>query len=165
MGDRKKLGEGSYGSVSKGKQKKSSAIHAVKTIGKKNVKNPDILSREIGIMAMMDHPNIVKLFATYEDHRNVYLAMELCTGGELFDRIIDAGHFTEKQASILMQQILRGIHYMHVNSVTHRDLKPENFLFTTKGKIDDPTNFLKIIDFGLASRFTPGKHLTTKAGT
>ena len=76
-------------------------------------------------MKHMDHPNIIKLFETFEDNRNIYLVMELCTGGELFDRIIELGHLSEHQAAILMQQILRAIHYMHQNKVMHRDLKPE----------------------------------------
>jgi calcium-dependent protein kinase len=89
--------------------------------------------------------------------------MEMCSGGELFDRIIDAGHFTEAQAAVLMQQIVRAIYYMHENHVTHRDLKPENFLFLTKDAIDK--NLLKIIDFGLSCGFQPSQVLTTKAGT
>merc|ERR1712032_368473 len=119
--------------------------------------------QEIAIMKMMDHPNIVKLFETFEDHRNIYLVMELCSGGELFDRIIDAGHFTEVQAAILMQQILRAMFYMHENHICHRDLKPENFIFQTKDPIEK--TLLKIIDFGLSCKFEPGQVLTTKAGT
>lgn len=114
-------------------------------------------------MKMMDHPNIIKLFESFEDHRNIYLVMELCSGGELFDRIIELGHFTEVQAAILMQQIIRAIYYMHENQVCHRDLKPENFLFMTKEPIEK--NFLKIIDFGLSCKFVAGKPLETKAGT
>merc|ERR1712048_609355 len=95
--------------------------------------------------------------------KNIYLVMELCTGGELFDRIIEAGHFTEVQAAILMQQIVRSIYYMHQNHICHRDLKPENFLFTTKEPIEKAS--LKIIDFGLSHEFGPGINLTTKAGT
>jgi len=114
-------------------------------------------------MKMMDHPNIIKLYETFEDHRNIYLIMEICSGGELFDRIIETGHFTEVQAAIVMQSILRGIFYMHEIKLTHRDLKPENFLFQTKDPIEKCT--LKIIDFGLSCKFAEGTVLTTKAGT
>merc|ERR1719343_1402942 len=114
-------------------------------------------------MKMLDHPNIIKLYESFEDHRNIYLVMELAGGGELFDRIIDSGHFTEVQCAILMQQIVRAIYYMHENHVCHRDLKPENFLFTTKEKIEKTS--LKIIDFGLAHEFDENTVLTTKAGT
>merc|ERR1719433_599706 len=111
----------------------------------------------------MDHPSIIKLFETFEDSRNVYLAMELCQGGELFDRITESGHFSEANAAEVMQQILRAVLYMHESGVCHRDLKPENFLFLTKDSICG--NVLKLIDFGLSRTFTPGEYMTTKAGT
>jgi len=161
--DKKKLGEGSYGTVSKATNKSTGAVRAVKSISKAQMKNMEGFKKEIAIMKMMDHPNIIKLFETFEDHRNIYLIMEICAGGELFDRIIDAGHFTEVQAAILMQQIFRAIYYMHENSVCHRDLKPENFLFNTKDPIEK--SLLKIIDFGLSCHFDANTVMTTKAGT
>lgn len=161
--DKKKLGEGSYGSVSKATNKSTKAIRAVKTISKSQMKNLERFKQEIAIMKMMDHPNIIKLFETFEDHRNIYLVMELCSGGELFDRIIATGHFSEKEAAVLMQQIIRAVYYMHENSICHRDLKPENFLFMTKDPIEN--NYLKIIDFGLSCKFSPDRVMETKAGT
>mmetsp|Transcript_13491 Transcript_13491/g.35657 ORF Transcript_13491/g.35657 Transcript_13491/m.35657 type:complete len:497 (-) Transcript_13491:494-1984(-) len=161
--EKKKLGEGSYGSVCKAKSKGTGTIRAVKTISKAQMKNIDRFKQEIAIMKMMDHPNIIKLFESFEDHRNIYLVMELCAGGELFDRIIESGHFTEVQAATIMQQIVRAINYMHENRICHRDLKPENFLFTTKDPIEK--NTLKIIDFGLSCKYEPNQVLTTKAGT
>merc|ERR1719156_358721 len=161
--DKKKMGEGSYGAVSKCTNKSTGVVRAVKSISKAQMKNVDRFKQEIAIMKMMDHPNIIKLYETFEDHRNIYLIMEICSGGELFDRIIETGHFTEVQAAIVMQQILRGIFYMHEIKLTHRDLKPENFLFTTKENIEK--THLKVIDFGLACKFTDGQVLTTKAGT
>jgi len=161
--DKKKLGEGSYGSVTKATNISTKAIRAVKTISKTQMKNIERFKQEIAIMKMMDHPNIIKLYESFEDIRNIYLVMELCAGGELFDRIIESGHFSEVQAAILMQQIIRAIYYMHENHICHRDLKPENFLFMTKDPIEK--NFLKIIDFGLSCKFSPDQALTTKAGT
>jgi calcium-dependent protein kinase len=161
--DKKKLGEGSYGSVCKGKNKNTGSVRAIKTISKAQMKNIDRFKQEIAIMKMMDHPNIIKLFESFEDHRNIYLVMELSTGGELFDKIIESGHFTETQCATLMQQIVRAIYYMHENHVCHRDLKPENFLFMTKETIEK--NLLKIIDFGLSCKYSAGQVLTTKAGT
>merc|ERR1719454_2050797 len=161
--DKKKLGEGSYGSVCKGTNKSTGAPRAVKSISKEHMKNLERFKQEIAIMKMMDHPNIIKLYESFEDRKNIYLVMELCMGGELFDRIIDAGHFTEVQAAILMQQIIRAIYYLHENHVCHRDLKPENFLFTTKEPLEKCA--LKIIDFGLACKFDQNSVLSTKAGT
>eukprot|EP01066_Platyproteum_vivax_P002571 Platyproteum_vivax@DN1314_c0_g1_i1.p1 len=157
----KKLGQGTYGSVCKAVDRQTRAVRAVKTISKQQVKNVERFRQEIAIMKIMDHPNIIKLYETFEDQRNIYLVMELCTGGELFDRIIDEGHFTEKDAAQLVKQILAAVYYCHQNNVMHRDLKPENFLFLTK----EPDSPLKIIDFGLSCRFTPGQIMSTKAGT
>jgi len=161
--DKKKLGEGSYGAVSKCTNKATGVTRAVKAISKSQMKNLDRFKQEIAIMKIMDHPNIIKLYESFEDHRNIYLILEICAGGELFDRIIDMGHFTEVQAAIVMQHMFRAIFYMHENHIVHRDLKPENFLFTTKEPIEK-THF-KVIDFGLACKFTAEQVLTTKAGT
>jgi len=161
--DKKTLGEGSYGTVCKAKTKATGAIRAVKTISKAQMKNIDRFKQEIAIMKLMDHPNIIKLYESFEDHRNIYLVMELSTGGELFDRIIEAGHFTEVHAAHLMKQIVGAIYYMHENHVCHRDLKPENFLFMTKEPIDK--TLIKIIDFGLSCKYAPGQTMSTKAGT
>jgi calcium-dependent protein kinase len=159
----KKLGKGSYGSVMKGTHRSTGLTRAVKVISKSQMKNLTRFQQEIAIMKMMDHPNIVKLYETFQDAKNIYLVMELCGGGELFDRIIEAGQFTEVICATIMHQIVKAIYYMHENSVCHRDLKPENFLFMTKESI--AKNHLKIIDFGLSCQFAPGQVLTTKAGT
>jgi len=159
--EQKKLGQGTYGSVCKGVNKSTGAIRAIKTISKAQVKNIERFRQEISIMKQLDHPNIIRLHETYEDQKNIYLVLELCSGGELFDRIIDEGYFTEKNAAVLMKQILAALFYCHSHSIMHRDLKPENFLFLDK-RPDSP---LKIIDFGLAARFQPGQVMATKAGT
>jgi len=161
--EQKRLGEGSYGSVSKGVHKSTGVIRAIKTMSKAKMRHIERFQREIAIMKVMDHPNIIKLFESFEDHHNIYLAMELCSGGELFDRIIEAGHFNEKDAAIVMQQMLRAIFYLHGQHICHRDLKPENFLFQSK----DPmaSNVLKLIDFGLSSKFTDGGLMSSRAGT
>jgi calcium-dependent protein kinase len=170
--DKKKLGEGSYGSVCKAKKKEKQGSndqeYAVKTIPKdpKNKKNETRTLQEIRIMKDMSHPNVIKLYESFEDHRSMYLVMELCIGGELFDRIIEAGHFSEAQAGLIMKQIFEALNYMHVvKKIAHRDLKPENFLMLNKDKIDAKGNHLKIIDFGLSCPFEPGQVLKTKAGT
>mmetsp|Transcript_100675 Transcript_100675/g.244819 ORF Transcript_100675/g.244819 Transcript_100675/m.244819 type:complete len:380 (-) Transcript_100675:22-1161(-) len=78
--------------------------------------------------------------------------MEMCTGGELFDTIIDQGFFSESDAAIVIKQVVSAVYYMHLQGIAHRDLKPENFLLQDKGKsVRD--NVVKVIDFGIASRF------------
>jgi len=154
---------GSYGSVVKGTHRVTKKVRAIKMIPKSKLKNIDKFNREVDIMKMLDHPNIIKLFETFQDSRTVYLAMEMCSGGELFDRILEASRLTEREASIVAQQILRAIFYMHDKGVIHRDLKPENFLFATKDVIE--RSLLKIIDFGLSCSFKLGETLSTRAGT
>lgn len=157
--NKKAIGSGSYGTVCKAKHKQSQVVRAVKTIPK--AQGP--VSGEVSIMKVMDHPNIIKLYECFEDPRNMYLVMELCTGGELFDAIIDAGTFTESQAASLMKQMVSGISYMHSNSCCHRDLKPENYILPSKCAIDSVQ--LKLIDFGLSCKCAPGQQLSTKVGT
>jgi len=161
--EKRNIGTGSFGSVCRGSHKATKVLRAIKTIPKGKMRNTERFKKEIAIMKMMDHPNIIKLFETFEDHRSVYLAMELCSGGELFDKVIAAGHFGEADAAIVMQQMLRAVRYMHENKIAHRDLKPENFLFQSKDPIKD--NVLKLIDFGLSCQFEEGKPMSTRAGT
>lgn len=119
---------------------------------------------EMAIMKLLDHPNIVRLYETFEDQRNVYLILELCTGGELFDRIVADGKFTEQAAASCIQQMLRAINYMHQNYIMHRDLKPENWLLAS-AEVKTEKMDLKLIDFGLSKRFASGEYASTKAGT
>ena len=91
-------------------------------------------------------PNIVDLRGAYEDKHNVHLVMELCVGGELFDRIIATGHYMERVSATLLRAIVGIVHTCHSMGVMHRDIKPENFLLLSKGD-DSP---LKAIDFGLS---------------
>ncbi len=85
----------------------------------------------------------------YEDKSNVCLAMEVCSGGELFDAIVKKGHYTEKDAATLIRTIVGVVAHCHNMGVIHRDLKPENFLLSDKS----PSSVLKATDFGLSSFF------------
>jgi len=157
------LGEGSFGSVYKATCRQTGVIRAVKSIEKKSVKNPERFEREILIAKQLDHPNVVRLYETFRDARKIYLVMELCTGKELFDRIVDegSGGFDEVKAARYVRQILGALCYIHAQKFAHRDVKPENFLFHD----ESPDSALKIIDFGLACHFDEGKPMSTKAGT
>mmetsp|Transcript_120576 Transcript_120576/g.352171 ORF Transcript_120576/g.352171 Transcript_120576/m.352171 type:complete len:507 (-) Transcript_120576:148-1668(-) len=162
------VGTGAFGTVRTGKNKKTGAVCAVKTIKKAAIPNMDAFLNEVEINTSLDHPNVVRLYESFEDVHQVYLIMEMCTGGELFDRIVieadkhDGQAFGEREAAKIMQQILGAVHYMHEKQYVHRDIKPENFLLQNEDR-DAP---IKVIDFGLAKSFTPGKsNLKTKAGT
>eukprot|EP00928_Gymnodinium_smaydae_P012792 TRINITY_DN14667_c0_g1_i1.p1 TRINITY_DN14667_c0_g1~~TRINITY_DN14667_c0_g1_i1.p1 ORF type:complete len:522 (+),score=132.48 TRINITY_DN14667_c0_g1_i1:229-1566(+) len=157
------MGEGSFGTVFKATCKQSKTLRAVKAIERKNVKNPARFEREIEIAKKLDHPNVVRLFETFRDARKIYLVMEICSGGELFDRIVDEAPngFDEAKAASYVRQMLSAISYLHTQRFCHRDVKPENFLFQSRA----PEASLKIIDFGLACQFEPGVPMRTKAGT
>jgi calcium-dependent protein kinase len=158
-----KMGEGSFGSVFKAKSKTTNVERAVKSIEMRAVKNPIRFEREINIAKQLDHPNVVRLFETFRDAKKIYLVMELCTGGELFDRIVDEAPsgFDEIKAAKYIRQIVAALCYLHSQRFAHRDVKPENFLLHDK----KPDAALKIIDFGLACQLEPGKLMSTKAGT
>jgi len=148
--------------------RKTGEWYAIKSIRKSKVHKIEVLKREIEILKDVQHPNIIRLIEVHEDSKYLHLITELCTGGELFDRIIaktqsPEGHFSEVDAADLVRCILDAIAYCHdEKQIVHRDLKPENFLFASKS--DDAP--IKIIDFGL-SRYDvdPGNMMRTKVGT
>lgn len=101
---------------------------------------------------LSEYPCVVGIKGAYEDNVFVHLVMELCGGGELFDRIVQKGHYSEKEAAKLMKTIVGVVEACHSLGVMHRDLKPENFLFHTR----DEDAQLKAIDFGLSVFYKPG---------
>lgn len=130
---------------------------ACKTIAKRKLVNKEDIEdvrREVQIMHhLTGQPNIVELKGAFEDKHSVHLIMELCAGGELFDRIIAKGHFTERAAASLLRTIVQIVHTCHSMGVIHRDLKPENFLLLNK----DENSPLKATDFGLSVFYKSGK--------
>ena len=151
--DPKELGHGHYGVVRKCMHRTTGAWYAIKSIRKAKVSKIQVLKREIEILKEVKHPHINRIDRSFtKDERYLHLITELCTGGELFDRIIAKtqsaeGHFSEHDAAVLVRDILDAIRYCHdEKGIVHRDLKPENFLFLTKAE-DAP---IKIIDFGLS---------------
>lgn len=102
---------------------------------------------EIDILRKINHENIIKLYEVYESDKYIHLVFEYLQGGELFERIKQKGFYKEKNAKILMRQLMQSIEFLHQNGIVHRDLKPENLILTSK----DNDNNVKIADFGLAS--------------
>uniref|UniRef100_A0A0E0RDE5 non-specific serine/threonine protein kinase n=1 Tax=Oryza rufipogon TaxID=4529 RepID=A0A0E0RDE5_ORYRU len=153
----KELGRGQFGVTHLCTHKATGEKLACKTIAKRKLANKedvDDVRREVQIMHHLSgQPNIVDLRGAYEDKHNVHLVMELCAGGELFDRIIARGHYTERAAAALLRAIVGIVHTCHSMGVIHRDLKPENFLLLSKG--DDAP--LKATDFGLSVFFKEGE--------
>lgn len=156
----KPLGEGAFGTVRVAKHKKTKEVRAVKAVP---VGKMQSLEREISLMKLMDHPNVIRLYETFVDTVSLYLVMELCNGGELFAALIDKDMFSESEAAVTLQQLFRAVHHMHERKVVHRDLKPENLMLQGTG--DVTTQNLKVIDLGLAASFTTGVPLTSRCGT
>jgi calcium-dependent protein kinase len=109
---------------------------AVKTIDKSRVNNLTSLEREVELLREVNHPHIIQLYDIYEDYDYLHLVTELCTGGELYDKVIEKteseeGHFSEDDAACLIRDILEAMQYIHDElHIVHRDLKPENFLLS-----------------------------------
>jgi calcium-dependent protein kinase len=163
----KNLGKGGYGKVFQVRNKKSGQLYACKKLSKLNVNNLIKFRREINILVKMDHPNIIKLYDVFESQNSLYLIMEECHGGELFDRIlkrIESNEmYSEKEACEIIQQVMSAIEYCHKQGIVHRDLKPENLLYLREGP--ELNNPLKIIDFGLSQEININKILSSKVGT
>jgi calcium-dependent protein kinase len=156
----RKLGQGQFGTTFLCIEKATGKEFACKSIAKRKLttqEDVDDVRREIQIMHHLEgHPNVIKIVDAYEDAVAVHVVMELCSGGELFDRIVRRGHYTEKQAAELARLIVGVVEACHSLGVMHRDLKPENFLFVSQEE-ESP---LKTIDFGLSVFFRPGTHLS-----
>eukprot|EP00913_Durusdinium_trenchii_P010674 g10014.t1 len=173
-----KLGEGGFGYVTKGRSLETGSHYAVKKVSKAKAKQRRVQVRsEIDVMKLTDHPNVVTLHETFEDKSHLYLVMELCGGGDLDKHMQrQKGPYSEHQAAILMEQILKSVSYLHdCKGICHRDLKPHNFLFLRQADLCvfhwwirfKLTQFvrLKLADFGLACSFQPGEVLSSKVGT
>ena len=156
----RELGRGQFGVTYLATHKATGRRYACKSIAARKLAHRDDVEdvrREVQIMHhLTGHRNIVELRGAYEDRHSVNLVMELCEGGELFDRIIARGHYSERAAAALCREIVSVVHSCHSMGVMHRDLKPENFLFLNKRE-DSP---LKATDFGLSVFFKPGKQAT-----
>ncbi|KAL0371877.1 UNVERIFIED_CONTAM: Calcium-dependent protein kinase [Sesamum calycinum] len=153
----RELGRGQFGVTHLVTHRATRQTFACKSIATRKLVTPDDVAdvrREVQIMHhLTGHRNIVELKEVFEDRHNVHLVMELCAGGELFDRIIAKGHYSERAAAGLCRQIVTVVHACHSMGVMHRDLKPENFLFLSTDE-DSP---LKATDFGLSVFFKPGE--------
>eukprot|EP01087_Luapelamoeba_hula_P006472 TRINITY_DN1654_c0_g1_i2.p1 TRINITY_DN1654_c0_g1~~TRINITY_DN1654_c0_g1_i2.p1 ORF type:complete len:237 (+),score=52.51 TRINITY_DN1654_c0_g1_i2:385-1095(+) len=108
-------------------------------------------------MKKVDHPNILKLFEVYEDDEHFFLVLELVEGLELFDKIVDRGNYSERDAANIVKQILEAVRYLHQEGIVHRDLKPENLLSAGEGE----NEVVKVADFGFAKNFGEEKLVTS----
>ena len=161
------LGTGYYGTVRECRHRQTGQTYAVKTINKAKMQRLDPLRREVDLLAAMEHPAIMRLVGVYEDKYYVHIVTEKCSGGELFDKIVERtteeGCFDEHSAARIIKSLLEAVAYLHANGIVHRDIKPENILFETQEE-DSP---IKLIDFGLSRRHVQGMepNLSNPVGT
>ena len=172
----KKLGSGNFAKVVLGELKRAQpqwklrvgdhvAVKVVKKpSSRRAVERVQMLRAEVEILRSINHPNIVRLYEIYESPGRLYLVMELLTGGELFDRIVGLGKYSEEDARYFSFKLLNAVLYLHDRNICHRDLKPENILLATP----DADAELKITDFGLSKIAAPQLEdflMTTRCGT
>ncbi|XP_039594911.1 serine/threonine-protein kinase MARK1 isoform X4 [Polypterus senegalus] len=156
----KTIGKGNFAKVKLAKHVLTGREVAVKIIDKTQL-NPTSLQklfREVRIMKILNHPNIVKLFEVIETEKTLYLVMEYASGGEVFDYLVAHGRMKEKEARAKFRQIVSAVQYCHQKRIVHRDLKAENLL------LDADMN-IKIADFGFSNEFTIGNKLDTFCGS
>ena len=160
------IGKGGFGRVYSVKHKISGQLRAMKIIKCKSNSESHLSSikKEIEVLKSLDHPNIIKVFEFFTSEKYIFIINELCTGGELFDKIVENKYFTESVACNIMKQILSAIICCHDKGIIHRDLKPENILIESKNEKDKKFFHIKVIDFGTSEIFTKNK-LTEQIGT
>ncbi|CAI9779213.1 unnamed protein product [Fraxinus pennsylvanica] len=161
----RELGRGEFGVTYLCIERETKELLACKSISKRKLRTAvdvEDVRREVAIMKHLPNDSsIVSLKEACEDENAVHLVMELCEGGELFDRIVARGHYTERAAAAVTRTIVEVVQLCHKHGVIHRDLKPENFLFANK-KENSP---LKAIDFGLSIFFKPGEKFSEIVGS
>jgi len=160
---KKELGRGAFSVVRLGINKKTKEKVAIKIIDRNDVgadyeKN---LRMEMEILKRVHHENIIALHEMIEAGNKLYFVMELVTGGELFDRIVEKGSYSEDDARVLVRKIVSAIDYLHKQGIAHRDLKPENLLVKS---VQNDTE-VKIADFGLSKIIDKDKLMQTACGT
>ncbi|XP_030640876.1 calcium/calmodulin-dependent protein kinase type IV [Chanos chanos] len=153
------LGRGATSVVFRCEEKQTEKPYAAKVL-KKTI-DKKIVRTEIGVLLRLSHPNIIRLKEIFETETDISLILELVTGGELFDRIVERGYYSERDAAHVIKQILEAVAYLHENGVVHRDLKPENLLYADLS-LDAP---LKIADFGLSKIIDEQVTMRTVCGT
>ncbi|XP_075970352.1 nuak family kinase 1 isoform X2 [Anticarsia gemmatalis] len=157
----RKLGQGTYGKVQLGINKKTGQEVAIKTIKKCKIESEaDLIRirREVQIMSSVRHPNIVHIYEVFENSEKMILVMEYCSGGELYDYLSQKKVLQEDEARRLFRQIATAVYYCHIHKICHRDLKLENVLL-------DDTGSAKIADFGLSNVFKETSLLSTFCGS
>jgi len=146
--DARAMASGASGKVFSAKDRKSNGRRVA--IKKSKMSYKEALKNEANIVKELDHPNICKLLETYEESGTVYLVMDMCEGGDLYDHIRRVRWIEEPTAADVLRQVASALLYAHGRGIAHRDVKPENVCFCTN---DPDDNDVKVIDWGAAFHF------------
>lgn len=158
------LGKGRFSVVKEGTHIVSGKKVAIKVIDKIEIKKPsekEAMRTEIAIMKLVKHPHVLRLHDTFEARNKIYLVMQFCAAGDLFDRIILRKRMSERVTKRLVWNLLNSVKYLHDRGIVHRDLKPENILCADT---EDDANII-IADFGLSKFFSPEEVMKVPCGT
>lgn len=154
------IGRGSFSRVVRVEHRVTKQPYAIKMIDR--IQGKEVFESELNVLRRVKHIYIIQLVEVFEAPEKVYMVMELATGGELFDRIIAKGSFTERDATRVLTMVLDGVKYLHGLGITHRDLKPENLLYYHPGH----ESKIMITDFGLSAMLKgPDNFMRTACGT
>ena len=158
-------GKGAFGIVRVAKDRRTGEVRACKSISKARlVSSADVadMRREVEILHLLTpHPTLAGLATVYEDRHNIHLIMDHCAGGELFDRVVKKGSFSEAEAARYLRRMVEMVHHCHSCGVIHRDIKPENFLLSDES---DAAELLGC-DFGLSVYYRPGQAFSSLVGS
>ncbi|KAL8591710.1 Serine/threonine-protein kinase H1 [Nucella lapillus] len=154
------IGRGSFSRVVRVEHRMTKQPYAIKMIDR--IQGKEVFEAELNVLRRVRHRYIIQLVEVFETPEKVYMVMELATGGELFDRIIAKGSFTERDAVRVLRMVLEGVDYLHGLGIAHRDLKPENLLYYHPGH----DSKIMITDFGLSHMMSGSDNcMRTTCGT
>ena len=158
------LGKGKFGLVKLGEHKESGRQVAIKIINKEVIEGMELerIKSEIDILKIAKHPNIIKLYDVFENEKYIYIIMEYCAGGDLFNYIEKRDFkIKESRAAEIVHKLCTAVYFLHQYGIIHRDLKPENILMTD---ITDDAD-IRLVDFGLGKMIGPGEKCDEPFGT
>jgi len=167
------LGEGAFGTVNRCRHRSYNAEFAVKVISKNSIKHYETFINEVKMLMELDHPQIIRLIEYFEEETQVNLVFELCTGMDMFDKIVqvaeEKGHFSALETAFAMRQMIKAVIGCHSHHIIHNDIKPENFMIKDAKK-EKLAGFMhvaiRLIDLGISEHFVDGeKKKTAQCGS